>query len=111
MHHAVPRVAGVVDDDVDLAAAKGRGLLDKPLEVFVVEHVAHDGQGAAAVGLDGGDCLLGLFAVNVGHDDLCGSSQLWVGKAGKWTAGAGVPLRLHWQRGARTLRQCPARSR
>ena len=59
--HAVPGVACVVDDDVDLAVAELCGLLDERLEVFVVEHVAWGGECLAAVLVDGvgdGFCFL-----------------------------------------------------
>lgn len=58
MDHAVPGVAGVVDDDVDLAVAKFCSLLDEGFEVFVVEHVAWGSDGLAAALVDGvGDAL------------------------------------------------------
>lgn len=75
VQHAVPGVAGVVDDDVQLAAAELGGLLDEALEVVVVEHVTHDRQGAAAVGVDLVGDLARLLAVNVGDHDLSGSRQ------------------------------------
>jgi hypothetical protein len=43
---AIPCVAGVVDDNVDLAASELSGLGNKRLDVGVVEHVACDSQGA-----------------------------------------------------------------
>jgi hypothetical protein len=48
MDHAVPRVACVIDDDVDFAVAEVSGLLDERVEVFVVEHVSRSGDGLAA---------------------------------------------------------------
>jgi hypothetical protein len=49
---AVPCVAGIVDDDVDLAVAKVGRFLDERLDVGVVEHIAADCNGAAAVSFD-----------------------------------------------------------
>jgi hypothetical protein len=51
--HAVPSVAGVVDDDVDFAVAEVCGLLDEGVQVFVVEHVSWSGDGLAAGLVDG----------------------------------------------------------
>jgi hypothetical protein len=45
---AVPRVPGVVDDDVDLAVAELCGFGNERFDVGVVEHVAGDGDGGAA---------------------------------------------------------------
>ena len=53
VNHAVPRVPRVVDEDVDLATAKLSRLVHERLDVVVVEHVAHDGEGAPARALDG----------------------------------------------------------
>jgi hypothetical protein len=50
--HAVPRVAGIVDDDVDLAVAKVGGFLDERFNVGVVEDIAGDRDGRAAGLLD-----------------------------------------------------------
>jgi hypothetical protein len=61
--HAVPCVARVVNDDVDLAVAKLRSLLNERLDVGIVEDVACDCNGAAAVLLDLVDYGLGLFCV------------------------------------------------
>lgn len=58
MDHAVPGVACVVDDDVQLAAAEVCGLLDEGVDVLVVKHVSRDGEGLAAALIDGvGDAL------------------------------------------------------
>ena len=51
--YAIPGVACVVDDDVDLAVTEVCGLLDQGVDVFVVEHVAGDSEGLAAVFVDG----------------------------------------------------------
>jgi hypothetical protein len=59
--HAVPCVARVIDDDVDLAVAKLRRLLNERLDVGIVEDVARDSDGAAAVLLDLVDYGLGLL--------------------------------------------------
>jgi hypothetical protein len=59
--HAIPCVARVVDDDVDLAVAKVGGFLDERLDVGVVEDVACYRDGLAAIGLDGGDYGFGFF--------------------------------------------------
>ena len=59
--HAVPGVACVVDDDVDLAVAEVCGLLDERVDVFVVEHVSGDSECLAAALVDGvcdGFCLV-----------------------------------------------------
>ena len=53
MDHAVPGVACVVDDDVDLAVAEVCGLLDERVDVFVVEHVSGDSECLAAALVDG----------------------------------------------------------
>ena len=50
MDHSIPREAGVVDDDVDLAVAEGGGFFHELRDVGGVEHVARDGEGAAAGG-------------------------------------------------------------
>ena len=50
--HAVPGVACVVDDDVDLAVAKVCGLLDERVDVCVVEHVSRDSEGLATALVD-----------------------------------------------------------
>lgn len=56
----VPREAGVVDDDVDLAIAELRRLLDQAVDVVVVEDIArHRGSLAAGLVNAVGD-LLGL---------------------------------------------------
>jgi hypothetical protein len=70
--HAVPGVASVVDDDVDLAIAELCGLLDQRLEVFVVEHVAWSGNGLAATFVNSiGDALcLFYFAIIVSREFL-----------------------------------------
>ena len=71
--HAVPRVARVVDDDVDLAVAEVGGFLDERLDVRVVEYVAGDRDGRAARLLD---------VVDYGLRFLCAVSnrdtQWWV---------------------------------
>ena len=66
MDHAVPGVACVVDDDVDLAVAEVCGLLHERFEVFVVEHVSWCGDSLATALLDGFYNVLCLF---------CGSCQ------------------------------------
>lgn len=48
MDHAVPREAGVVNDDVDLAIAELGGFLDELVYVGVDEDVAGDCDRAAA---------------------------------------------------------------
>lgn len=53
MDHAVPGVACVVDDNVDLAVAEVCGLLDERVDVLVVEHVSGDSEGLAAALVDG----------------------------------------------------------
>jgi hypothetical protein len=48
MDDAVPGVAGIVHDDMDLAIAKLGGLLNQSLKVCVVKHVTRDGKGTTA---------------------------------------------------------------
>lgn len=72
--HAVPGIARVVDDDVDLAVAKVCGALDDFLDVLSVGHVAGYGDGLAAglvdvVG-DGAGLLCG--GVSEGFEDKGG---------------------------------------
>lgn len=68
MDHAVPGVACVVDDDVDLAVAEVCGLLDERVKVFVVEHVAWGSDCLAAGLVDGiGDGLCLLCKVSISH--------------------------------------------
>lgn len=61
--HPVPGEAGVVDDDVDLAAAKLGALLDQRVDVRIVQHVAGHGQRAAAALVDLLCNLLGLLCL------------------------------------------------
>lgn len=49
---AVPSVAGVVDDDVDLSIAKVGGALDESVYIVCLEDVSRDSDGLAAIGLD-----------------------------------------------------------
>jgi hypothetical protein len=61
VNDTVPCITRIVDDDVDLAVAKLRSLLDERLDVSIVEDVAGYRDGAAAVLLDLVDyglCLL-----------------------------------------------------
>jgi hypothetical protein len=68
---AVPGVAGVVDDVVDLAAAELGGFLDQDVDVVGVGDVAGDGDGpVGAVLVDGVGDGLGAFAVDVANDDF-----------------------------------------
>lgn len=59
--HAVPREAGIVHDEVDLAAAELRGFLDEVFDVLVVEDVAGDGDGLATRLVDLVGYLFRLF--------------------------------------------------
>lgn len=59
--HAIPCVACIVDDDVDLAVAKVGGFLDECLDIGVVKDIACYRDGLAAVGFDRGDYGFGLF--------------------------------------------------
>lgn len=59
--HAVPRVARVVDDDMNLAVTKLRSLLNKRLDICVVEHVACHGDGLAARGFNRRDDGFGFL--------------------------------------------------
>ena len=58
---AVPGVARVVDDDVDLAVAEGGRLLDELGDVLLGGDVAGYGDGLAAGGVDAVGYILGLF--------------------------------------------------
>jgi len=58
---AVPCVARVVDDDVDLAVAEVCGVFDELGDVGVVHHVAHDSDGGAARCVDAVDDSFSLF--------------------------------------------------
>lgn len=53
MNHTIPGVTCIVDDDMNLAFAELCGFLDEFVEVCVVEHIAWDGEGFAAVLVDG----------------------------------------------------------
>ncbi len=66
---AVPGEPRVVDDDMDLAPAELRGLVDEGVDVGCVEHVARDGEGFAAGGVDGVGDGVGFVAVDVLDDD------------------------------------------
>lgn len=69
VNHAVVRVAGVVDNDVDLAAAECGGLADQLLDVAGVEHVARHGEGPPPGRDDAVGDGLCLGGVNVRDDD------------------------------------------
>lgn len=66
---AVVRVAGIVDDDVDLAAAKLGRLFDERRNVLAVEHVARHRERPATARVDAVGHGLRLGAVNVRDDD------------------------------------------
>lgn len=58
VNYAVPSVACVVDDDVNLSLAELGGFLDELVEVCVIEHISGDGEGFATALVDGvGDLL------------------------------------------------------
>jgi hypothetical protein len=84
--HPVPRVAGVVDDDVDLAAAEVGRCFDELREVRRVCHVAGHGDGAVRVcGVDGGGDVVAFFyrvEANVSFGLLSGLGRRmgWVGE-------------------------------
>lgn len=63
MNDAVPCVSCIVDDDMDLAVSKLRCLLDQSLDVGVVEDVAADGDGLAAILLNVVDYGFSLLCV------------------------------------------------
>ncbi|EPE07043.1 transcription factor tfiiic complex subunit [Ophiostoma piceae UAMH 11346] len=67
---AVPGVAGVVDDNMDLAVAERSGLGNELVNVLLLEEVARHRNGLAARLVDGLGNGLGLGGVNVGDDDL-----------------------------------------
>ncbi len=68
MNHGIPGEAGIVDKDVDLAAAELGRFLDELLDVVVLQEVAGHGNGLAAGGIDLVGHGLGLGAVEVGDD-------------------------------------------
>ena len=53
VNHAVPGVASVVNNDVNLPATKLSSLLDERIDVFVVEHVSGNREGLATILVDG----------------------------------------------------------
>lgn len=61
MDDAVPCIARIVDDDVDLAVAEFGCLLNQVFDVGVVEDIAADCDGGTAVLLDGVDYRLRLL--------------------------------------------------
>jgi hypothetical protein len=58
---AIPRVACVVDDDVDFAITEGGGFLDEGCDVRRGEHVAGDSEGRTTGGDDGVCYFVGFF--------------------------------------------------
>lgn len=65
MDNTIVREPGIVDNDVNLAAAKLGRLLHELLEVVVLEEVAGDREGLAAGAVDGLGYGLDLGGVNV----------------------------------------------
>ena len=61
VNYAVPRVACVVDNDVNLAIAKGSGFFNETVDVRLVGDVACDGQRLASVLVDALSDIAGLF--------------------------------------------------
>lgn len=74
--YAVPGEAGIVDNDVDLAATKVCGFLHEVFDVLIVEDVAGDGGSFAAGFVDAVGYFLGLFCGVVLLGDLCHSVLL-----------------------------------
>ena len=69
--YPVPGVAGVVDDDVDLAVAVLRCGFDQLVHVGGVGHVARDGDGGTRVCIiDFLGGLVGLCGIDVADDDF-----------------------------------------
>ena len=87
----VPRVAGVVHDDVELAELRDRFLHECLADAVLREVAAEDGR----VALDLGGGLLGEVGVEVVHEDSCsvGAEQL-CGRAADPARGAGDDRRL-----------------
>lgn len=89
MDDTIPGVAGIVYNNVDLAIAKFSRLLDKLVDILIVEHVTWNGQSFASIVVDRFRNSLCLFcmrsvscfvmhvkvishtAVNVRNDNLC----------------------------------------
>jgi hypothetical protein len=69
VNDTVPSVSGIVDDNVDLAIAEFCCLFDESLDVRIVENVAGDGNGAAAVRFDGVDDGLRFLCERVRYVD------------------------------------------
>ena len=70
VNDAVPRVAGIVDNDVDLAVAKLGGATDQRGNVVAVQHITSDGDGLATRRGDSVGDGLALAGVNVGDNHL-----------------------------------------
>lgn len=71
MNDAVPCKSRIVHNDMDLAVAKIRRLLDQRLDVFIVQDVADHGQCASCASVGGIDVVgccgsLSCFALLVG---------------------------------------------
>lgn len=67
--HTVPRITGVVDDDMNLAVSELGGLLDQHFDVVGIGHVAGDRKGTAGAGVvDGFGRGFGSGAVDVAHN-------------------------------------------
>ena len=61
VNDAVPCVACIVDDDVNLAVAKVCRLFDQSSDIGIVKDIAHDGDGRTAGFVDFGDDAFSLF--------------------------------------------------
>lgn len=64
MDHSIPCETGVVDDDVDLSTSELGRLLYESVDVFVIEHVACDGDGSTSRGIDFFCDFLGFCCMN-----------------------------------------------
>lgn len=52
MNDTIPSVAGVVHNDIDLAIAKLRRLLNKLVDVLIIEHITWNSQSLASIVVD-----------------------------------------------------------
>lgn len=69
VNHAIPGVAGIVDDVMDLTPAKLCGLLDKDIEVSLVRDIARYSNRTVGRGVVDGFCNgIGLCRVDITDD-------------------------------------------
>lgn len=70
MNHAVPSESRIVNDDMDLASTELGRFLDELVDMCGGEHVAGDGEGFSARGVNELGDGMGFFAVDVLDDDM-----------------------------------------